>query len=333
MNTRRWGVFVLLLILAVAPVFGLTVKLGSPFPEGTPWDTTLKKMAAEWAEISNGRVRMRIYPGGVAGNEGDMIRKMRIGQLDMAVLSPFGNKLLVPESFLFSLPGLIRDERELDYVIDTVLPRYADRFREEGFEVLTWSKTGWVYFFTKRPIEVPDDLRRMKMSVNSTDEEVAANFKALRFNVVPLSMAELMVSLQSGLADAYYAPPMVSAAFQWFALAPKMLDFRVSPVLGNIVISDRTWRRIPANYREDLRAAIEKVSLDFFLEAEKLNQKAMEVMLDNGLDVNQIDEDSQDEWRTMFEEGHRLVVGDGKWISTREYEGLIDEFTRLREDR
>jgi len=321
---------VVLTLIAFTPVSALTVKLGSPFPEGSSWDNSLKQMAAEWAEITGGRVRMRIYPGGVAGDQADMIRKMRIGQLDAAVLTAFGLQSIVPNTFVLSLPGLMQSETELDYVIEEFVPEFDDDFVREGFRVLGWSKSGWAYFFAKNPARTPNLFMKEKLSVSNADEEAAVNFKALGFNVVPTSMNELMVALQSGMVSAFYGPPMAAAAYQWFALAPYMIDFPLGPVLGGFVISERTWNRIPENYHAELKAAIAEVAADFYEESERLNTEAMDVMDRHGLKVEELNSDEMQQWYDILTSGHRLVVGDGKWIDEELYQNLVSSLEDLR---
>jgi len=332
-NKARLKKAVLLLVFVFAvftPLSALTVKLGSPFPEGSSWDSSLKRMAAQWSEITNGQVRMRIYPGGVAGDQADMIRKMRIGQLDAAVLTPFGLQSIVPNTFVLSLPGLMKSEAELDYVIEEFVPEFDDDFVREGFRILAWSKSGWAYFFAKNPARTPRLLMNEKLSVSNADEEAAVNFKSLGFNVVPTSLNELMVALQSGMVTAFYGPPMAAAAYQWFALAPYMINFPLGPVLGGFVVSERTWNRIPERYHADLKAAIEEVAADFYTESERLNTEAMNVMKRHGLKEEELTQDELDQWYDLMTSGHQLVVGKGKWIDEDLYNNLISALEALR---
>lgn len=328
---KRTGILLLLIIfLSLSPLGALNVKLGSPFPEGTAWDTSLKRMAAEWADITGGRVRIRIYPGGVAGNDADMIRKMRFGQLDAAVLTSFGLKTIVPNSFVMSLPGMFQSEAELDFIMDQYTPTFDEAFIREGFRVLAWSKSGWAYFFSKEPASTPQLMRRETLAVSATDVEVAANFKALKFNVVPVSLNELMVSLQSGLVSAFYAPPMAAAAYQWFSQAPFMIDVPIAPVLGGLVISERTWNRIPEEYHFELKNAIEDVAGSFYAESERINNEAMKVMSGHGLEVARLSESQKKDWYDILIGGHKLVVGEGNWIDEEVYTDFISRLESLR---
>ena len=326
---RAAALLVLAAVIA-SPASALTVKLASLFPAGTAWDLSLKRMAAEWSSITDGQVRLQIYSGGVAGEEADMIRKMRIGQLDAAVLTSFGLKIIVPETFVFNLPGLLTSDDELDYVLNDVSPIFDQRFVDEGFQILAWSKSGWAYFYSKQPVLTPDDLRGMRLAVSNTEEDIAANFKQLRFNVVPIGLGELMVGLQSGMVDSFYAPPMAAAAYQWFAMSPEMLDFPIAPVVGGLVISDRTWQRIPERYHDDLKAAIQKVARDFYAESARLNAQAMTVMKQNGLQVLEPTQQQKDDWYALFRTGHALVVGDGKEISSELYDSISNDLKAFR---
>lgn len=318
---RLLGMFLLFTLCGNLPA--ITVKLGSPFPEGSAWDSSLKRMAASWAEITDGEVRIKIYPGGIAGGEADLIRKMRFGQLDAGVLTSFAMRTIVPETFVLSLPGILNSEAELDYVIEEFLPSFNDDYINEGFRVLAWSKSGWAYFFSKNAVTTPDEMRLEKLAISGSDSEIAENFKALGFNVVPVNINELMVSLQSGMVNALYTAPMAAVAYQWFTLAPHMMNLPMAPVLGGLVISERTWKRIPAKFHEDLKEAIEVVAQDFYRESERLNAEALRVMARYGLIKKELNEEEKADWYEVMREGHKLVVGEDKWIDNDTYEEFI----------
>ena len=322
---------ILIVVLLISPVVGAqTVKLASPFPEGTEWDNTLKRLAAEWADITNGRVRVRIYPGGVAGDDPDVIRKMRFRQIDAAVLTTFGMKTIVPDSFVMTLPGTIQSEEELDIVLRDFAPRFDQDFIDEGFRVLSWSKTGWAYFFAGVPAPDVNGFKRETLAVSSADEELVVAFKAIGFKVVPIALNEVMVGLQSGMVDSLYAPPMAAAVFQWFAMAPYMIDFEISPVVGGLLISERTWSRIPEQYHEELKASVDAVVADFYSESVRLNEEAMNVMNRNGLEVVSLTAAQKEEWYGEMKRGIELVVGDGGWIAQNVYDEYITLLENLR---
>lgn len=325
LKNRVFLTVLLPLLLSAAPLGAVTLKLGSPFPEGTEWDRTLRRISREWKEITGGRVNLRIYPGGIAGSEEDMVRKMRIGQLDAAVMTLVGLNKIVSDSLVFSLPFLIRSEAELDFVMGELTPLFDEEFKEKGFEVLLWSKSGWINLFSREEIYRPDDLRRSKMGVSPGEQEMIEAFKALEFKVVPLSLKDTLIGLQSGMIDTVYTAPMGAAAYQWFGLAPYMNPIDVMPVVGGVVLSERAWKKIPASYHEALREAVKRAERDFYQEAVTLNRQAMELMRRNGLVELEVSDEDLRAWLDLFREGHWMIAGEGMPVS----QAVYDEAKRL----
>ena len=319
--------------LAASPLSALTVKLGSLFPEGSSWDMTLKKMAREWSEITDGRVKIKIYPGGIAGEEADMVRKMRIGQLDLAVLTGLGMTEIVPDSLVVSLPFLIRTEEEFNFVIEEVLPEFDDDFNDKGFEVLVWANSGFVNIFSNKAVLTPDDLRRTKLASTPDNTEMTEAFKALDFKVIPLGMNDTLMGLQSGMIDSFYSIPMAAAAYQWFALAPYMNPVPLAPVVGGVVISERTWRKIPSRYHEELKESMRRVEDEFYAETFRLNEEAMRVMKEHDLTVLEPDESAYQAWRDLFKDGYWMIVGEGKAVSEETYNMVSSRLDAYRKSR
>ncbi|MDC7126190.1 MAG: TRAP transporter substrate-binding protein DctP [Spirochaetales bacterium] len=321
---------ILLLSAAVFQVNAITLKLASLLPSGTEWDRSLNSMANDWKEVTDGRVQIKIYPGGIAGGEADVIRKMRIGQIDMAVLTSTGMMSIVPDSFVMNLPFMLESEDELDFIVENVTPMFDEAFKEKGFIVLTWSKTGWVNFFTRDKVITPEDMKKTKFSGPVTQPELTSCFKKMGMNVIPVDLPDLLMSLQSGMVDSIYTAPMAAASYQWFAITDNMLDMRVSPVLGGIVITEKAWRRIPDKYKEELFAAARSMSKDFYSEAERLEAKAIDVMVDNGLTINEPEADTQEKWQKLLGVDYSVLVGDDNIVSKEIYNEVS---TMLKEYR
>ncbi|MDA3955163.1 TRAP transporter substrate-binding protein DctP [Oceanispirochaeta sp.] len=330
---RKYTILMFLMIfLASHSLAALTIKMGSLFPEGSSWDITLKKMAREWSEVTDGRVKIKIYPGGIAGEENDMVRKMRIGQLDAAVLSGVGLTEIVSDSIVFSIPFLVQNEEELDYVISDLLPLFDDDFRDKGFEVLIWSKSGWINFFSNKEILTPDDLKSTRLAVSPNNPEMTEAFKALDLNVIPLGMNDTLMGLQSGMIDSFYSIPMISAAYQWFALAKNMNPIDMSPVIGGILISERTWKRIPEKYHDDLKASMAAVEQEFFKEYSRLNEEALRIMKDNDLNVLNPSQEVEQIWRDYFKDSYKTLVNNNM-ISEQIYQEMSQKLEAFRNGR
>jgi TRAP-type C4-dicarboxylate transport system substrate-binding protein len=306
------------------------VKLGTVAPEGSPWHDAMLETAQRWKEISNGNVMVRIYAGGVAGDETDMLRKIRIGQLHATALTSSTLVDIVPDIEAITLPMLIETDGELDYVIEKLGLEFEARLAEQGFKVLNWSSAGWVHFFSKQPVTTPADMKKQKLFFWGSDTLYVELLKKWGFNPVPLAITDLLPSLQTGLVDAFPAPPAAALAFQWFALAPNMTDFRWQPLPGTTVISMRQWDKIPADLRPLLEEAAREVGTRLQARIRKLEIEAIEVMKEHGLAVHSVPPGIVEEWKQLMrEEGYPVFVGSR--ISPEMFDRVrkaVDEYRR-----
>lgn len=321
---------ILVLVLAVAPVHGQVIKLGTVAPEGSPWYDSMMETAQKWKELSGGRVKVIIYPGGVAGDEKDMLRKIRIGQLHATALTSSTLIDIIPDIEALSLPMLIQTDEELDYVLEKLGPEFESQLAKKGFKVLTWSCAGWVHFFAKEPVTTPDDMRKRKLFFWGSDTAYVELLKRWGFNPVPLNITDLLPSLQTGLVDAFPAPPTAALSFQWFALAPNMTDFRWQPLPGTTVISMRQWEKIPPDLRPSLEDSAREVGARLQKQIRELEHQAIVVMKEHGLAIHSVPPAVQEAWKTLLrEEGYPVFVGPR--ISKKMFDtvkGLLDEFRR-----
>src|SRR5688572_8568663 len=139
------------------------VKLATLVPEGSVWDKALRDMGAEWSSSTQGRVSLRVYPGGVAGDEPDVVRKMRIGQLQAAAITTAGLASIDPSFNVFNVPMFFTSYPELYATLAKLEPVLKQRLDAKGFVLLSWGHGGWVYFFTKHPVANVEGLRKSKM--------------------------------------------------------------------------------------------------------------------------------------------------------------------------
>ena len=303
----------ILLALPVAPASGapMVVKMATLAPEGSSWFKVLQDMGEEWRKASGGAVTLRIYPGGVAGDEDAMIRKMRIGQIQAAAITGMGLAYLDKSFYALHIPMMYASDEEFDYVREHYAPVLEKRLEEKGFVVLNWGDAGWVHFFTKTPVVTPAEAKELKLFLSSSggDPTLLQLYKETGFRPVPLSVNDLLPGLQTGMVNGYNATPLVSLAFQWFGLAPHMADLRWAPLTGATVIEKKTWEKIPADLRGKLLEASRTAGGRLHVEVRRLNQEAIGVMVKNGLKIHKVPPDVQAQWRKMVEDIYPKVRG------------------------
>jgi len=324
---------VILTATAAAPLAraATVIKIGSVAPERSPWGKALEEVAREWERISNGAVQVRIYPGGIAGSELDMVRKMRLGILQGGVFSNMGLAKIERSALALNMPFLFDSLEEFDAVFERVKPALEKAVESKGFKVILWTQAGWVNFFAKDKVVYPDDLKRHKISVTSDEPELEQLWKKMGFQVVPGHMKDLMVQLQSGMVTAAYLPALLAASGQYFAITSHMLDLPLSPLVGGLLLSDRAWQSIPAELHGPMLEAVAKAARELARETADLESEAVAMMKDNGLIVHEPPPDAMAKWR----EAAALSIGElvGKIFPRDIFDGITAHIREYRETR
>ena len=294
-------------------VFGaraVRVRLGTLAPKGSSSFMHLQEMGQTWKEISTGGAQLTTYADGTMGGEADMVRRMRIGQLQAGLLTTVGLAEIDPAvTGLQYLPMMFRSLDEVDYVGRKLQPLLEERLEAKGFKVLFWGDAGWVRFFTKDPVVVPDDLRKSKLFVWAGNADAVSIFKSAGFNPVPLETVDILPNLQTGLITAVPMPPFIALASQVDSVAPYMLDLNWAPLAGALVMTKDTWDKIPAASQGAIvKAAIEagkKVTAD----NRKESDEAVEAMKKRGLKVQSVSPEVDAQWRVAVDGVYPSIRG------------------------
>ncbi|HUI69447.1 MAG TPA: TRAP transporter substrate-binding protein DctP, partial [Spirochaetia bacterium] len=287
----------------------LTIKLGTLAPVGSPWEVGLRRIAADWDKISGGSVVLRIYAGGVAGDEPDMVRKMRIGTLNAAGITVSGLQGIFKGFKTLSYPLLVRNDDELSYVLDHMKGLFEQELEKRGFHAMMWSPGGWVYLFSRKPVVYPQDLKSQKLWVWSDDPDEVHAYQEAGFQTVSLAVTDLMTSLQGGMIDALVTSPLLAASNQWFGIAKNMSTVRLGPLWGAMIITDKTWSDIPADLRPKLVEAAQKITDTLGPQLAAADQQAITVMKKYGLAINTVPPKAEAEWADLLDKTFSSLVG------------------------
>lgn len=316
------------LLLALSPAAGqnVLIKMGTVAPDGSPWYQILQQIGQDWSKISGGKVTLRLYPGGVLGDEPDMVQKMRIGQLQAVALSGAGLARIDSSAACLQIPMLIQSYEELDYVRDKIAPRLERAIEQKGYLVLNWGDAGWVHFFTKARATKLDEIRKMKLFTSAGDPEALELYQSAGFRPVPLASTDMLPALQTGLIEAFDVPPLLALLNQWFGIANNMIDIKWAPLVGATVVSKQAWDRIPEALRPQMLEAARRAGVRLRSEIRKMGDDAVAVMQKKGLHVVPVDPATLADWRKQAEDAYpklrgRLVPAD-----------LFDEVKRLRDE-
>jgi TRAP-type C4-dicarboxylate transport system substrate-binding protein len=277
----------------------VTVKMATLVPDGSSWCSILKDMAEKWKAASGGRVVLRVYPGGVAGDDPDVVRKMRQGTLSAGVLTAVGLGDIDAAVHAMSVPMMYSGDDEALAVLERMRPRLESAFEADGFVVLGWTDGGWIQFFAQKPVATPDDLRALKLFIPAGDERATEMWRAAGFQPVPLSPTEILTALQSERVQALGSSPQVAVISQYYQHAPHMTDMPWQLLLGAIVIRKATWDQIPPDVRPALRQAAQEAGQRLQVEVRRTRDRDVEAMKKRGLRVVAVDAKTRAPWEKL----------------------------------
>ncbi len=321
------AVLILALVFAgragAAPVI---VKMATLVPQGSSWYTLLQEMGQQWQAASGGRVVLRIYPGGVAGDDGDVVRKMRLGTLDAGVLTSVGLADVDRGIYALELPMAFSSYDEINAVLEEMSPQLEKTYADKGFIILAWADAGWVHFFTKSPVRVPDDLKALKLFTWAGDDFAVDLWKSAGFNPVPLPATEISTALQTGLVSALSTTAQAAVLLQWYTHARYMTDVKWALLLGGIVVAKKAWDEIPADLHPALLKAAQEAGAKARAETRAKTVTDVEAMEKRGLTVVHLDAAAEDAWRQAAEAVYPKLRG--RYAPAP----LFDEALRLRDE-
>jgi TRAP-type C4-dicarboxylate transport system substrate-binding protein len=286
----------------------ITVKLASMVPANTPWGAALNRMAAEWSAATNGEVRMQIYPSGTQGTESDVLQKLNMNALQAAVFTSFGLNKIVPEIMAFSIPMLIRNDKELAAVFNALKPDMEEKINRGNYYSMALVRGGWIKIFSKNPVFVPNDLKRMKVGSDSQEPAMTAAFKSMGYQVTPMESNRTLIALNGGAIDAIYVSPIASAGMQFFGVAKNMSTVNIAPFLGGIVMNKHTWEMIPPQHQQAILAITRRIGTEIETSLAQLESDAISTMVKHGLVINDVNARQAQEWYDDLEKSIPLLL-------------------------
>lgn len=288
----------------------VNLRLGTLAPRGTSYHKSLVSMGEKWRHVSNGAVKLTIFPDGTQGSEADMVGLMQTGNLDAGLLTGVGLSEIEPAvTALQSMPMSFRTLDEVDYVGDKLRPQLEERLLAKGYEVLFWSDSGWVRFFSKSPVTRPDDLRKLKIFTWAGNVHEYDIWKSAGFHPISLETAGIAQGLLSGTISAVPMPPFFALAGQLDAQTKYMIELNWAPLVGAAVVRKKSWDRVPAAARDEMLKIAADIGRDVKTAGRSESESSVNAMVKRGLVVQKITPEVEAEWRTVAESVYDKIRG------------------------
>jgi len=276
---------VLLTMVLIWPVHAATeIKVALVTPEGSTWTNTLYQMADEVERKTDGEVKFKIYAGGISGDELDVLRKMRVNRIHAAGFSGVGLGVVLPEIRILEAPLMFENYAEVDFVKEQLSDRFAAGFEKKGFVLLGFAEAGFVYFFSRSPMDTIDGVRAAKMWAWKGDPVAETFLKSFGIKTYPLHLTDVNTGLETGMIDSFYAPPLAAVAFQWYAKVNSMLNHPMVNSTGALLMKKSIFNKLSPGNQKILREAGVKYCSELIRLSRRDNEEARVVLEEEEID-------------------------------------------------
>ena len=307
---------VLLICLALLPcafdVQSATLKIATLAPEGSAWMVAMRQAADEVRTQTEGRVKIKFYPGGVMGNDSTVLKKIRLGQLQGGALTATELASVSPNAPIYGLPFLFANRQQVDAARAAIDPAIAEELQAGGFRMLSLSGVGFAYLMSSADIASREALASRKVWVPQGDLIAEMTFREGGISPVPLPLADVFTALQSGLIDTVGNTPAGAIALQWHGGLRQILDLPLSYVAGFVVLQERAFARLSEADRQVLLDAFRRGGERIDAGNRKADAEALEALVELGVQKIDVSAGEVERWRGIGRRVADRLVADGK---------------------
>ena len=257
------------LIASFSNSHAMTIKIATVAPDGTTWMKKMRAAGKEITEKTEGRVKLKFYPGGVMGNDKSVMKKIRLGQLQGGALTGGSLATTYPDMQIYSLPMVFNTYGEIDHVRPVIDPLLKQGMREKGFTILGISEGGFAYLMSNSTVRNIDDLKKHKLWIPEDDVLNEALFRKMGVHPITLPLADVYTGLQTGLIDTIGATPTGALAFQWHTRIRSITDAPLLYLVGVLIVDNKRFDKInPAD-----QVTVKEVIAQTFSEMDEISRK------------------------------------------------------------
>jgi len=260
-------------------------KVASLAPEGSIWTKTFRNFTRAVEEKSGGEIGFKIYAGGVMGDDRAMYRKMRVGQLNGGGFTMTGIGEIVPDFRVLGTPFMFNSYDEVDRVKEKLLPRFEKEFDKKGLVLLAMSEVGFIYTMSTNSISTLAELKKSKAWVPEGDPISSVLLETVGVTPIPLSIPDVLTSLQTGLINTIFNSFYGSIVLQWFTKISYITDIPFVYAYGAFVLDKKTFSKLPAHHADMMKKEAQTHFKKLLIETRKSNEEAKQVLIDNGISL------------------------------------------------
>jgi TRAP-type C4-dicarboxylate transport system substrate-binding protein len=260
-----------------------TFRIASLAPAGSSWMKILNAWNKTLQDETDGKVKLRFYPGGSQGDERDFVRKMRVGQLDGGVVTMTGMSMLVPAMNVLTLPGFLDTYAELDRVREKMAPQFEEMFDKEGIKLVGWGDAGKTRLFSVQPIKRPSDIKSMRPWVWKDDLIFVEFYQVIGASAVRLGVPEVYPALQTRMVDVVASSALTAVALQWYTRVKYMTAHNSAIIAGGTMMRKDKFDELPPDLQKIFQSTADRAHELLNKTIRKDDQKAYDIVVKKGI--------------------------------------------------
>ncbi len=276
-------------------------------PAGSTWMRGLEAWNRELRRRTNKALGLRIFPGGVQGDENEVVRKMRSGRLDGGAVTAVGLSKIHRPALVFQMPGMFESAAQLDRARAAVSQDVSTAFNTAGFQFMGWADVGFSRLFSRTPVTTPAQLRALHPYVWRDDLVMPAVYAEAGVAGVPLQIPEVLTALQTNRIDSFYTSPVAAISLQWSQRVTHMTDLSAAVLLGATVFTNAAVNGLPADQQAILRETGAQFHTLLINNLRRDERSAMSTMQTRGITVVQPAERAA--WNALLDRARARLVG------------------------
>ena len=321
MKTRNLVTLILLMLpLWAGSAMAQTLKISTLAPEGSFWMVEMRAGAAEIKERTAGRVNFKFYGGGVQGNDNQVRRKMRVGQLHGATFTSGALGGFAQDAELYSLPLTFQNMDEVLYVRERMDQQLRDLLESNGMINFGIAGAGVGYLMSNKPMATLKDMSGEKTWVQEGDEIAYAAFKSLGISPVTMPLTDVLTGLQTELLDSAAVSPVGAVVLQLHTKLSYITDLPLSYVYGALIIDAKPFGRLSAEDQAVVREVMEQIYRKIDAASINDNSEALAALQQQGLELVKPEQSEIPKWREIVAESNRQLAAKGVISQARQDE-------------
>ena len=319
----------MLVLLACGASNAATLKIATVAPEASTWMKEMRASSKEILELTEGRVQIKYYGGGVMGNDTKVLGKIRIGNLHGGAFTPSALQKIYPEISLYGLPLTFDSVDEVAYVRARLDQTIKDGLEEAGFVSFGFAAGGFAVLMSNEPVTSVSDLKGKKVWVPEGDTISYASMKALSLSPVTLPLTDVLTGLQTGLIDIVAMSPIGALVLQWHTKVKFITDLPLIYTMGFMAIDNKAFSKISSDDQEIVREVMTRTYAKLNEANIGDNVEALQALLNTGIEKVGLSEDEANEIRSILQKSNHDMAKQGDY-SLVLYERMLQYLQEYR---